>query len=88
MKQFTWIVAALVLPFGAMASEPSRAAAPAGASSKDVRQCSMPSSPRLQKKGDECAEATERTRWHSREELQSTGLSNAEALRRLNPSIY
>ena len=82
------LAAALLLPLGATAADqPKPTSAAAAKSAKDERQCSMPTSPRLQKKGDECETAKERTRSHSNEELNSTGQSTAEALRRLNPSV-
>jgi hypothetical protein len=89
-------VTALLLPFGAVAADAARPAVkseskPAAAarkSTKDERQCSMPSSPRLQKKGDDCEQATERTRWHTKDDLDSTGkIDTAEALKQLNPGI-
>ena len=92
---FAVVAAALLLPLGATAADKPKTA-PATATTattaakpaKEERQCSMPTSPRLQKKGDDCEHAKERTRTHSNEELNSTGQSTAEALRRLNPSVH
>ena len=85
---FAVLAAALLLPLGATAADPPKPSPAAAAKSpKDERQCSMPESPRLQKKGDECEQAKERTRSHSKEELDSTGQSTADALRRLNPNV-
>ncbi|MET0292994.1 MAG: hypothetical protein ABW136_11590 [Steroidobacteraceae bacterium] len=79
---------ALVLPVAAIAADTKPKAAPVAKSAKDERQCSMPTSPRLQKKGDDCAESKEWVRSHSNEELNSTGQGNtADALRRLNPNL-
>jgi hypothetical protein len=95
---FAVLAAALLLPLGAVAADaakpaptPATAAAATAAAAKAAkaeRQCSMPTSPRLQKKGDDCEQATERTRWHSKGDLDSTGqFDTAEALRQLNPSV-
>ncbi|HEV7633012.1 MAG TPA: hypothetical protein VGO41_08465 [Steroidobacteraceae bacterium] len=85
---FAVLATALLLPVGATAADqPQPTSAAAAKSAKDERQCSMPTSPRLQKKGDECEQAKERTRSHSNEELNSTGQSTADALRRLNPTV-
>jgi hypothetical protein len=90
-RSFAVLAAALLLPLGAIAADsakPAPAAAAAAKAAKAERQCSMPSSPRLQKKGDDCEQATERTRWHSKGELESTGqFDTAGALRQLNPSV-
>ena len=88
-RSFAVLAAALLLPLGAMAADPPKPSPAAAAkAAKDERQCSMPTSPRLQKKGDECEQAKERTCSHSKEELDSTGQANtADALRRLNPSV-
>jgi hypothetical protein len=86
----SFVAAALLLPLAAAAADtPAKPATAAAAkAARNERQCSMPSSPRLQKKGDECEQATERTRWHSNADLNSTGqFDTAEALRRLNPSV-
>jgi hypothetical protein len=90
---FAVLAAALLLPLGAIAADSAKPApAPAAAAAKSAkaeRQCSMPTSPRLQKKGDDCEQATERTRWHSKGDLDSTGqLDTAGALRQLNPSVH
>jgi hypothetical protein len=88
---FALLAAALILPVGAMGADdakpkPSAAAAKAA---KDVRQCPMPSSPRLQKKKDECAEAKEGARWYSNGDLKDTGqIDTAEALKQLDPRVF
>ena len=85
------LVAALLLPLGAVAADAPKPAATEKPSktAKDERQCSMPTSPRLQKKNDDCSEASEWKRSHSGRDLKSTGQGdNAEALRRLDPSVY
>jgi hypothetical protein len=98
------LAAALLLPLGAAAADAPKDAPPAASTTakpakaatdksnkvaRDERQCSMPSSPRLQKKGDDCADAKERTRWHSKDDLNSTGqMSTADALRQLDPSVH
>jgi len=81
------IAAALVLPLTAAAADTAKPSATAAKAARNERQCPMPSNPRLQKKG-ECAQATERTRWYSRSDLESTGQFNtADALRQLDPSF-
>lgn len=100
MKRHIGLVASLaiaLLPLAAVAAEPAAPKAEtrskvkvekADKIEKAQRQCSMPSSSRLQKKGDECEDVTDRTRWHSQDELNSTGRTNtAEALRQINPTV-
>jgi hypothetical protein len=83
------VVTALMLPFSTFAADEPKVGKPSPAVkvAKDERQCSMPTSPRLQKKGDDCAEAKEWTRSYSNEELNSTGQASAEALRKLDPRL-
>ena len=87
---FAFLAAALILPLGAMgADEAKPKAAATSKTAKDVRQCSMPSSPRLQKKKDECAEAKEGARWYSNGDLKDTGQADtAEALKQLDPRVF
>jgi hypothetical protein len=90
------LAAAFLLPLGATAAEtaaPAAKPAKAAESTREKipageRQCSMPSSPRLQKKNDDCSEAKGSTRWHLRHEIDDTGQTDmGEALRRLDPRI-
>lgn len=87
---FSALAASLLLPLSAVAADVAKPGPAAVAqAAKNERQCSMPTSSRLQKKNDDCAEAKERTRSYSNRELNSTGQANAvEALRRLDPSVY
>jgi uncharacterized low-complexity protein len=76
------LILPLVLPLAAAAADDAKPA-------KRERQCSMPTSSRLQKKNDDCTEAKERARSYSSRELNSTGQGNAaEALRRLDLRVY
>jgi hypothetical protein len=84
-----FLAAALLLPLGATAAEDTDKPAAAAKAARDERQCSMPTSPRLQKKNDDCSQAKEWARSHSGADLSSTGQFNAaEALRRLDPRLY
>jgi hypothetical protein len=88
---FAFLAAALILPLGAMGADEAKPkpAAATTKTTKDVRQCSMPSSPRLQKKKDECAEAKEGARWYSNGDLKDTGQTDtAEALKQLDPRVF
>jgi hypothetical protein len=84
------LAAALLLPLGAAAAHEAKPAPTAAAkAARDERQCSMPTSTRLQKKNDDCSQARESTRSYSNRELNSTGQFNAvDALRRLDPSVH
>lgn len=72
---------------GEGAANPKPAKQEGKAAQARERQCSMPTSPRLQKKDDECAQAREWSRSYSGDEVRGTGQGNSEALRRLDPRL-
>jgi hypothetical protein len=81
------LMAATLLPLGALAADTvAKPAAPKATA--DARWCSMPTSPRLQRKDDDCASAKEWTRTHSGDELSRTGQGNTvDALKRIDPTV-
>lgn len=88
---FALLAVAFILPTGAMAADSAKPKPSAAAtkSARNVRQCPMPSSPRLQKKKDECAEAKEGARWYSSSDIKDTGqFDTAEALKQLDPRVF
>ncbi len=86
-RLLTLIVSATLLPLAAMAADSGAKPATAKAAA-DARWCSMPTSPRLQRKDDDCASAREWARSHSNDDLARTGQGNAvDALKRIDPIV-
>jgi hypothetical protein len=87
VRLFPLIVTATLLPLGAIAADTAVKPA-ASKAAADARWCSMPTSPRLQRKDDDCASAREWTRSHSNDDLARTGQGNAaDALKRIDPIV-